>query len=160
MDIVAEWWHYDAEIATLYYEEANLPEPSLKKVQTSLYQTREIGDAWIGTSPLGEKIILWEDKELSPGKDLVAEVKSCELYATKGEEILKNFTYGIHCAVVEGKQPWIWEEGEELPQVKIRGHYRDGGRFEDSIRLIIPLMKGSYIAIGKSRGRKYFITSH
>lgn len=153
--VVADWWSYDAEDAMLYYEtkEDNKP-PVFKKTHTYFFAESKIGDGWIVASEEedGENtaIILWNNSELNVGNDLVAEVINWNLCADS-----KEATFGIYAAIITGKQPWVWEEG--FPIVTLRGYYRDGGYFEDPIRLIIPLEKNGMIAIGQSRGRHYYL---
>lgn len=121
--IVAEWWHYDELAKTLFYETAGKT-PELKVAETVITPTA-VETAWEGISREGETILLWNDKELSPGKSLVAEVKD-------------------------------WDFNVNLKPVKIRGNYQDGGYFEDSIRLLIPLTTGSFIAIS-IKNRRYYL---
>lgn len=153
--IVAEWWNYDIEIATLYYEEMGTP--GLQKVHTSLFSSSQIEDAWMGVSEEGKNILLWNDKELSPGNNLVAEVVNWNLRAIHEGNVLERFTFGIYCAVIAGRLTWTWEEG--FPNVSLCGHYRDGGYFEDPVRLLIPLETGGLIALGKARNRQYYVKS-
>lgn len=152
--VVADWWSYDAEDAMLYYEtKEDGKTPVFKKTHTYFFAESKIGDGWIVASEEDEEntsIVLWNSSELNVGNDLVAEVVKWELSANS-----KEYTFGINTAVVTGKQPWVWEEG--FPIVTLRGYYRDGGYFEDPIRLIIPLENNGMIAIGKSRGRHYYL---
>ena len=145
--VVADWWSYDAENAILYYETKEDGKPPIfKKTHTYFYCESKMGDGWIVASEEenGENtsIILWNNSELNVGNDIVAEVVNWELSANSKE-------------FIANKQPWVWEEG--FPIVTLQGHYRDGGRFEDPIRLIIPLENSGMIAIGNSRNRYYYL---
>ena len=159
--VVADWWSYDDDTNTLYYEPITdvtdpTNKPVFKQTRTFFFAESDIGEGWIVPSEdENHSIILWKTSELTAGNDLVAEVVKWNLLATHHGEILEGHTYGISVSVIDNKKPWVWEEG--LPEVTLRGHYRDGGYFEDPIRLIIPLQSGGMIAIGKSRGRHYFL---
>lgn len=155
--VVANWWIYDSDTNMLYYDITENDESVFKKTRTFFFAEYEIGEGWIVPSENENRyIVLWNNNELTVGNELVAEIVKWDLLAMNGDEILANFTFGINAAVIDGKQPWVWEEG--FPIVTLRGYYRrDGGYFEDPISLIIPLETGGMVAVGKSRGRHYYL---
>ena len=72
--VVADWWHYDATNKMLYCEIKENDQPVSKHFEARVIPSG-IENAWLGVSTTtNDHILLWDDKELSAGKNLVAEV--------------------------------------------------------------------------------------
>ncbi len=76
---VADWWYYDATKQLLYCEVKQDDKPTFVELEC-LITDSGVGNAWLAISTsTGQQLLLWEDKELSPEKELVAEVENWSL---------------------------------------------------------------------------------
>ena len=152
--ITANWWHYDNATRTLFYETTEDGVSRLNKLICKI-SAGEAENSWLAIPMLqlepnnDARVILWEDQEFSPGKDLVVMVKDWHIQSPGNN----TYTLGVIC-VLASQLTWVWEAG--LPTMSLIGHYSDGTPFEDTLRLIIPFENGSALAIG-SKERRYFL---
>ena len=145
--VVAEWWHYDS-ISSTIYGEYKLKSDQLKTFHfQTLIVSADVDAAWLAIDKsTRQKFLLWNDRELVPEQEIVAEVWPWCLRSG-------NLTYAIYACLLGGCR---WEWSQEIPRVFLCGKYRDGGYFEDNLRLIIPLENDSAIAIS-NRNRRYYL---
>lgn len=151
--VEANWWHYDIATRTLFYEIVEKNRTNLKKLRCTI-SAGETENSWVAIpvpqlEAKKQSVILWEDNEFSPGKELVESVRNWEIHSNS-----RVVSFGIYYMFVN-QLIWEWEKG--IPEIRLRGHYRDGTFFEDTLRLIIPFANGSALAISKSKNRKYFL---
>lgn len=149
--VEANWWHYDIATRTLFYELKE--QTGLKKLRCTI-SAGETENSWIAIpvpqlETKKQPVILWEDNEFSPGKELIEGVHNWEIHSDS-----KVVSFGIYYMFIS-QLIWEWEKG--VPEVKLRGCYRNGTPFEDTLRLIIPFSNNSALAISKSKNRKYFL---
>lgn len=146
------WWHFDGEHGILYCEVEKDGILEYHEGIAKIIPSEEYEGAWVGRTSSAD-FILWKDKELVSGNEVVAEVVDWKFRGKRNGQQDNEWGFCLYLAM---DQCLHWIKDDDGREVELIGAYDHGAAFSDSIRLIVPLQNGHTLAIGE-HGRWYFL---